>query len=90
MVFHCHRTAVTTMSWPYKIGCSFILEMRINRALNSEQVFPLSPNLLIIILAGALACSNGDTWASELGTVVGRAEPFLITSRARVPKGKQM
>lgn len=36
---------------------------------------------------GALACSNGDTWASELGTVVGRAEPFLITNRERVPKG---
>ncbi|XP_021925954.1 transmembrane protein 19 isoform X2 [Zootermopsis nevadensis] len=36
---------------------------------------------------GALACSNGDTWASELGTVIGRAEPFLITSRQRVPRG---
>jgi uncharacterized membrane protein len=42
------------------------------------------------MLAGALACSNGDTWASELGTVVGRAEPFLITNRERVPKGKHM
>jgi len=35
---------------------------------------------------GALACSNGDTWASELGTVFGRAEPYLITSMERVPK----
>jgi len=42
------------------------------------------------MLPGALACSNGDTWASELGTVVGRAEPFLITSRQKVPKGKHM
>jgi uncharacterized membrane protein len=45
---------------------------------------------LVFMLPGALACSNGDTWASELGTVVGRAEPFLITSGQRVPKGKHV
>jgi uncharacterized membrane protein len=39
---------------------------------------------------GALACSNGDTWASELGTVVGQTEPFLIINRQRVPRGKYM
>jgi uncharacterized membrane protein len=42
------------------------------------------------LFPGALACSNGDTWASELGTVVGQTEPFLITSRQRVPRGKYM
>lgn len=36
---------------------------------------------------GAIACSNGDTWASELGSVIGHGEPFLITTRQRVPKG---
>ncbi|XP_075220173.1 transmembrane protein 19 isoform X2 [Lycorma delicatula] len=35
----------------------------------------------------AFACSNGDTWASELGTVIGSSQPFLITSWKRVPKG---
>lgn len=38
-------------------------------------------------ILGALACSNGDTWASELGTVVGQTEPFLITTGQRVPRG---
>lgn len=36
---------------------------------------------------GAFACCNGDTWASELGSVIGTAEPFLITSRSKVPRG---
>lgn len=36
---------------------------------------------------GAFACCNGDTWASELGTVIGKAEPYLITSWRKVPKG---
>jgi uncharacterized membrane protein len=42
------------------------------------------------MLPGAIACSNGDTWASELGTVVGQAEPLLIISRRRVPRGKHL
>ncbi|CAG7832486.1 unnamed protein product [Allacma fusca] len=36
---------------------------------------------------GALSCGNGDTWASELGTVIGSASPRLITTFRKVPKG---
>ncbi|XP_076222706.1 transmembrane protein 19 isoform X1 [Nomia melanderi] len=42
---------------------------------------------LSIGILGAFACCNGDTWASEIGTVVGTSDPFLITSRKRVPRG---
>ncbi|XP_063239496.1 transmembrane protein 19 isoform X1 [Bacillus rossius redtenbacheri] len=38
-------------------------------------------------ILGAFACCNGDTWASELGTVVGSGKPRLITSLRRVPRG---
>ena len=39
---------------------------------------------------GAIACSSGDTLASEIGTVIGKGDPFLVTSLKRVPKGKEL
>uniref|UniRef100_A0A1B6MIJ3 Transmembrane protein 19 n=1 Tax=Graphocephala atropunctata TaxID=36148 RepID=A0A1B6MIJ3_9HEMI len=38
-------------------------------------------------ILGVFACCNGDTWASELGTVVGNSSPFLVTTGRRVPRG---
>lgn len=40
-----------------------------------------------VAILSSFACCNGDTWASEIGTVVGRSDPFLITTRKRVPRG---
>jgi len=40
-----------------------------------------------ISFLGAICCANGDTWASELGSVFSSGDPLLITSLKPVPRG---
>lgn len=42
---------------------------------------------LALGILSSMACSNGDTWASELGTVLGDQQPRLITTGRAVPRG---
>uniref|UniRef100_G1NE41 Transmembrane protein 19 n=2 Tax=Meleagris gallopavo TaxID=9103 RepID=G1NE41_MELGA len=42
---------------------------------------------MCLSLLGALACSAGDTWASEIGSVMSKSKPRLITTWKQVPVG---
>lgn len=42
---------------------------------------------ILFFIAGVFACCNGDTWASELGTVFSNSDPYLVTTFEKVPKG---
>ncbi|XP_068443126.1 transmembrane protein 19 [Clinocottus analis] len=42
---------------------------------------------MCLSLLGALACSCGDTWASEVGPVLSQSQPRLISTWEEVPAG---
>jgi len=46
-----------------------------------------SSSWLVAAILGALSCSCGDTFASEIGSAVGSWSPRLITDLRPVPKG---
>ncbi|KAF6723317.1 Transmembrane protein 19 [Oryzias melastigma] len=46
-----------------------------------------SASWMSLSLLGALACSAGDTWASEVGPVLSESKPRLITTWKEVPAG---
>ncbi|KAM6290373.1 LOW QUALITY PROTEIN: transmembrane protein 19-like [Porphyrio hochstetteri] len=42
---------------------------------------------MCLSLWGALSCSAGDTWASEIGSMVSKSKPRLVTTWEEVPVG---
>lgn len=69
----------------------FIVKTAFSSSLSKEELlgkkFYMIQNLFLCVFAGALACCNGDTWASELGSVLSFGDPVLITNLHPVPKG---
>lgn len=48
-----------------------------------------SASWMCLSLLGAIACSTGDTWASEVGPVLSQSQPRLITTWKEVPAGEK-
>lgn len=76
----CNAGMATQLALLYLLDCGYG-----ERPIDFGQLYRSS--WLGIGIMSAFACSNGDTWASELGTVLSKGDPFLITSRKRVPRG---
>jgi len=55
------------------------------RVINFTKDFTAS--VLLTSMLGSLACCNGDTWSSEIGTVAAIMQPRLITTWKKVPIG---
>lgn len=45
---------------------------------------------LSIAVVGSIACACGDTWASEIGSVMGNGYSTLVTTRKKVPAGTKL
>ncbi|CAK9814483.1 Transmembrane protein 19 [Anthophora plagiata] len=76
----CNGGMATQLAFLYllDVGC-------IERPIDFDKYYRSS--WLSVGILGAFACCNGDTWASEIGSVVSNGDPFLITNRRKVPKG---
>ncbi|CAK9799453.1 Transmembrane protein 19 [Anthophora quadrimaculata] len=76
----CNGGMATQLAFLYllDVGC-------IERPIDFDKYYRSS--WLSVGILGAFACCNGDTWASEIGSVVSNGDPFLITNRSKVPKG---
>lgn len=76
----CNGGMATQLAILYIIDCGSS-----ERPIDFQQHYRSS--WLGIAVLSALACCNGDTWASELGCVLSKCDPFLVTTRKRVPRG---
>ncbi|KAK7060658.1 Transmembrane protein 19 [Halocaridina rubra] len=76
----CNGGVASLMAWFHILDCG-CGEKPI------DLVYNYRCSWLSLAVMGALACCNGDTWASEFGSVLGKGDPILITSLQPVPRG---
>ncbi|XP_048755711.1 transmembrane protein 19-like isoform X2 [Ostrea edulis] len=71
--------AIFAVQYMFHVGCKEVI---------IDFSHQYSPSWLAMAVLGALACSCGDTFSSELGSVFSRnTEPRLITTFQKVPRG---
>ncbi|XP_050717135.1 transmembrane protein 19-like isoform X1 [Eriocheir sinensis] len=76
----CNGGVASLISWFYIVDCG-CGENPV------DLIYNYRCSWLSVAVLGALACCNGDTWASELGAVLSFGDPVLITNLHSVPRG---
>lgn len=71
---------------PTVLACVYIIDIGVGEH-PIDYAKDFNASVLSIAILAAFACSCGDTWASELGTVMGSHPPVLITTFRKVPIG---
>jgi hypothetical protein len=72
--------AIFALQYMFHVGCKEVV---------IDFSHQYSQSWLAMSVLGALACSCGDTFSSELGSVFSRnTEPRLITTFQKVPRGE--
>lgn len=71
---------------PTELALLYMIEVG-PREMPVDFTMQYSASWMCLSLLGALACSTGDTWASEVGPVLSKSQPRLITTWAEVPAG---
>lgn len=73
------------------IACQMAILYLLERGSGGEIpvnfIYDYSASWFSMAVLGAIACSCGDTWASEIGSVYSDSDPYLIFSFQRVPRG---
>lgn len=76
----CNGGMATQLALLYLIDCGSG-----ERAIDFAKEYRSS--WLGIAVMSSFACCNGDTWSSELGSVLSKSDPISIISWRRVPRG---
>lgn len=70
-----------------QMALMYMLEKGVGGEIAINFIDDYSASWFAMAVMGAIACSCGDTWSSEIGSVYSDRDPYLIFTFTRVPRG---